>query len=254
MQTLKLGARGSEVERLQLAINQRSIPRGFGLIAVDGDLGPQTLKAVQRVGRALGALETTLKQAREDSEVSIGLQRMIRYPEARDAKQLRRARERGDRIVTNESTGGTLRDRAVDEAQRLVGVMEVGGNNRGKAVERIIASGGGRAGDAWCGWFVAHCYRVAGSKAIDWRWGAVRLLPLVGGLRRTSSPKRGDLVRFTFDHVGLFLKDNGNGTILTCEGNTGRTGAVSDGRTGGDGVYIKVRPKSLVRDYLEVVR
>ena len=25
--------------------------------------------------------------------------------------------------------------------------------------------------------------------------------------------KRGDIVRYTFDHTGLFVKDNGNGTI-----------------------------------------
>ena len=69
-----------------------------------------------------------------------------------------------------------------------------------------------------------------------------------------SAPKRGDIVRYTFDHTGLFVKDNGNGTITTIEGNTGHSGAVSDSKTGGDGVYLKVRSKSLVRDYLRVTR
>jgi len=50
------------------------------------------------------------------------------------------------------------------------------------------------------------------------------------------------------------VKDNGNGTITTIEGNTGRTGAVSDSATGGDGVYVKVRSKSSVTDYLRVTR
>lgn len=158
------------------------------------------------------------------------------------------------RRVTPTPAKPSMRDRAYAEAKKLIGVMEQGGNNRGRDVERIIASGGGRAGDAWCGWFVAHCYRLAGSKTIEWRWGAVRLISLVSGVRRTSKPKRGDLVRFTFDHVGMFVRDNGDGTITTIEGNTGRTGAVSDSRTGGDGVYLKVRPKSLVSDYLEVTR
>jgi hypothetical protein len=60
------------------------------------------------------------------------------------------------------------------------------------------------------------------------------------------------MVRFSFDHTGMFVKDNGNGTITTIEGNTGRTGAVSDSTTGGDGVYLKLRSKSTVRDYLRV--
>lgn len=147
-----------------------------------------------------------------------------------------------------------LRERAFAEALDLVGIMEQGGNNRGVAVERVIQEGGGLAGQAWCGWFAAAVYKRAGSRAVEWRWGAVRLMALASGVRRTSRPRKGDLVRFTFDHVGLFEKDNGDGTITTVEGNTGASGAVSDSRTGGDGVWRKVRSKSLVSDYLRVSR
>lgn len=147
-----------------------------------------------------------------------------------------------------------LRLKALGEAMKLIGVMEAGGNNRGQAVERIIAVGGGLPGQAWCGWFCAAVYKRAGSRAVDWKWGAVRLLSTVTGVRRVSTPLPGDLVRFTFDHVGLFERDNGDGTITTLEGNTGATGAVSDSKTGGDGVYRKVRSKSLVNDYLRVSR
>lgn len=157
-----------------------------------------------------------------------------------------------ERVVARHSS--PLRERAYREASKLIGVMEQGGNNRGRAVEQIIREGGGLPGQAWCGWFMAAVYKRAGSKAVEWRWGAVRLMALVSGVRRTSRPKRGDLVRFTFDHVGMFVRDNGDGTITTIEGNTGATGAVSDSKTGGDGVYRKVRSKSLVRDYLEVTR
>lgn len=148
----------------------------------------------------------------------------------------------------------TLADRAYAEASRLVGVMEQGGNNVGTGVERIIKEGGGLRGQAWCGWFCAAVYKRAGSKAVDWHWGAVRLIPDAVGVARTSSPRRGDLVRYNFDHVGMFVKDNGDGTITTIEGNTGASGAVSDSKTGGDGVYRKVRSKGLVRDYLRITR
>lgn len=147
-----------------------------------------------------------------------------------------------------------LRLRALHEAVKLIGVMEAGGNNRGQAVERIIKLGGGLPGQAWCGWFCAAVYKRAGSRAVEWRWGAVRLLSAVTGVKRVSTPLPGDLVRFTFDHVGLFEKDNGDGTITSLEGNTGASGAVSDSKTGGDGVYRKVRSKSLVNDYLRVSR
>lgn len=146
--------------------------------------------------------------------------------------------------------------RALGHAEDLIGVMEVGGNNAGPAVAKIIRGAGGSPKDhpPWCGYFAAYCYTLAGSKLVDWRWAAVRLLPAVPGLKRVTRPRRGDLVRFTFSHVGLFVKDNGDGTIETIEGNTGQTGAVSDSKTGGDGVYRKVRAKSLVQDYLRVSR
>lgn len=163
-------------------------------------------------------------------------------------------RNRAIAVHRGKEAARTLGDRAYAEASRLVGIMEQGGNNVGRDVERIITEGGGIRGQAWCGWFQAAVYKRAGSKAVDWHWGAVRLLPEASGVERTNTPRRGDLVRFTFDHVGMFVKDNGDGTITTIEGNTGSSGAVSDSKTGGDGVYRKVRAKILVRDYLRITR
>lgn len=149
-----------------------------------------------------------------------------------------------------------LREKAHAEMLKLIGVMEQGGNNAGADVARIIRGGGGNPAErpAWCGYTMAYVYRRAGSRAVDWRWAAVRLLSAVSGVRRTTAPMTGDLVRFTFDHVGMFEKDNQDGTITTLEGNTGAAGAVSDSKTGGDGVYRKIRSKSLVQDYLRVSR
>lgn len=147
-----------------------------------------------------------------------------------------------------------LRLRALTRARDLIGVMESGGNNVGPTVSRIIRAQGGTPGQPWCGYFAGYCYRLAGSKAVTWQWAAVRLISAAAGVRRTSKPLPGDLVRFNFDHVGLFEKDNGDGTITTLEGNTGASGAVSDSKTGGDGVYRKIRAKGLVSDYLRVTR
>lgn len=147
-----------------------------------------------------------------------------------------------------------LRDKALYVAEGMVGVMEEGGNNTGKVVNKIIQANGGVIGEPWCGDGMAYCYRLAGSKAVQRLWASVRALLGLLGIRKTSSPKPGDLVRFTFDHVGMFVRDLGNGEIETIEFNTGPSGAVSDSSTGGDGVYRKRRAKYLVNDYLRVTR
>jgi hypothetical protein len=189
------------------------------------------------------------------------LRRLMRTPSGRSAEQLARARERRgwlrklrEHHAKPVRGHGALRLRAHAEAKKLVGVMEVGGNNRGRKVLEIIQFAGGPGPEAWCVDFVIWCYGHAGSTAV--RRGFTRAVRFMRapGLVPTAAPKRGDIVRYTFGHTGLFVKDNGNGTITTIEGNTGRTGAVSDSNTGGDGVYIKVRSKSLVRDYLRVTR
>lgn len=155
-----------------------------------------------------------------------------------------------------------LRLKAYFQAASQIGVMESGRNNAGIPFTRYQRTNGAQGPEAWCGDFMAWCYRRAGSRAVDRRWAAVRLVSAVFGVKRTKSPLKGDLVRFTFDHIGMFVGwCNGSGKIvpraaathiLTIEGNTGASGAVSDSRTGGDGVYRKVRAKSLVSDYLHI--
>ena len=147
----------------------------------------------------------------------------------------------------------TLQKRALRAADALVGVMEQGGNNTGPMVNKIIKANGGDIGEPWCGDFIAYCYRQAGSKAVTRSWASVRALSGVTGLKRVKTPQAGDLVRFNFDHVGMYVKEAGM-FIETIEGNTGASGAVSDSKTGGDGVYRKRRAKSLVNDYLRVTR
>lgn len=146
-----------------------------------------------------------------------------------------------------------LRERAYTVATTLIGVMEHGGNNSGTMVSRIIRENGGTGPEPWCGDFCAYTYRHAGSHSVSRPWASVALLGQLLGIKRTNSPQRGDLVRFTFDHVGMFVSDHGT-EIETVEGNTGRSGALSDSATGGDGVYRKRRSKTLVHDYLRVTR
>jgi hypothetical protein len=149
-----------------------------------------------------------------------------------------------------------MRERALDEAESLVGVMEAGGNNMGAKVLEIIRANGGAGPEPWCGDFVAWCYRKAGSKAVQRGWAAVRLLGFLTGMRIVSAAdaRPGDIVCFSFDHTGLLRRKTRAVQIETVEGTTGRSGAVSDSRTGGDGVYLKRRSTSQVTRYVRVTR
>lgn len=149
-----------------------------------------------------------------------------------------------------------LRVRALAQAEKLVGIMEVGGNNMGRQVLEIIRANGGTSPESWCGDFVAWAYRHTGSKVVQRGWAAVRFLGFLTGMRIVSydQAQPGDIVCFTFDHTGLLRRKLGAGQIETVEGNTGRSGAVSDSRSGGDGVYIKRRSTTLVARYVRVTR
>jgi|GEM_PF-5748775 len=201
--------------------------------------------------KATRKARTQLIQARKEGRSRFVVSRRKRIYER---SKKRRAKAHRVFLRWKAKANNPLRLRALHEATRLVGIMESGGNNVGADVEKIIKEGGGIRGQAWCGWLCATVYKRAGSKAVTWQWGAVRLLSAVTGVKRTTDPEPGDLVRFTFDHVGIFVKRVNGNTIQTIEGNTGASGAVSDSKTGGDGVYRKNRSTSLVRDYLRVTR
>ncbi len=255
---LRRGMKGPDVRQLQRGINHKADAYKLDQFAVkvDGDLGVQTESAAKKLLYAMGVAGRPMARARgydyRDPGLTEYAQRLLRgsRPRTKGMKALATAR----RPKVRRWRRGRLQDRAYKIAESLIGVMEEGGNNAGRKVGEIIRSNGGVIGEPWCGDFVAYCYRNAGSKAVTRSWAAVRLLLGVAGIKHVSTPKRGDLVRFTFDHVGMFVKDNGDGTITTIEGNTGASGAVSDSATGGDGVYLKVRDKSLVNDYLRVTR
>jgi hypothetical protein len=246
MKALHLGNTGEDVRALQLACNARAKTRDIPQIYVDGELGPLTRTAARQVGRALGVLDATLAQ----DDISVGLQRIIRYPRLRSPAQLVRARKR-------KRAGGSLRERAWRQMQKLIEahVSEQGGNNRGAEVEAIIRANGGTPGEPWCGDTVAYCYLKAGAKSVVRSWAAVRLIEKL--LTRVRSPRRGHVVTYKFDHTGLFKEwapEHGGGFFYAGEGNTGDAGAVSDSRTGRDGVKLKLRHVDQVAGFWRVLR
>lgn len=166
------------------------------------------------------------------------------------------ARSMIDRRKAQIAARTPLRAKALAQGMAKVGVMEVGGNNRGTHVEEIIRYAGGDIGEPWCVDFAIWCYGHAGSTAI--RPGAPRAVSSypIDGTHEVGSPEPGDCVRYVFDHWGMFVRwiDKANGAFEALEGNTGASGARSDSTTGGDGVYLKTRYMSQVNDFLRVDR
>lgn len=133
--------------------------------------------------------------------------------------------------------------RALHCARSKVGQREVGGNNRGPFVERILARLGLAPGNAWCATFVTTSLLDAGvpsqhlpkGPAAVWNW--YKDAEKYGCVKKYGD--RGDLIFFVNPsrkgHIG-FVVERRNIVARTIEGNTG-----PDGGRDGDGVYEKKR-------------
>lgn len=151
-----------------------------------------------------------------------------------------------------------LRAALIEIARSKIGVTEKGGNNRGPEVQEFqdAASYLPGTGWAWCAAFVGWCFdRLAERYALpfatpegagafwyeDWaRAQGVKVLP------GSSKVKAGDLIIYSFSHIGIATADEtASGTFLCVEGNTN-----GEGSREGDGVYEKRRGKSQVRSII----
>ena len=123
----------------------------------------------------------------------------------------------------------------------------------------------------WCAAFVAHClrewlktpenltacispaypsanaWRCADARAYGWEeWAIKRGLAVFD---EDQKMRVGDIVTFDFSHIGIVREDRGN-IIETIEGNTsaGPKGSQRDG----DGVFARLRSRSLVRKVIRL--
>lgn len=154
-------------------------------------------------------------------------------------------------------------------AASQVGVRE-SGNNSGEAVRKYQdATNLEIKGFAWCAAFVDWCIAawLKDAEVIAWLGLKVRTpeewrpkTALAYGflgwakdrpnttevLMPSARAQAGDIVMYTFSHVGIVISDNGK-TLQTVEGNTN-----GEGSREGDGVYFKTRAKSLVKRYVRI--
>jgi hypothetical protein len=149
----------------------------------------------------------------------------------------------------------TYRELALQHALKEVGVREHGANNHGQRVEwyQKWDSLPGE-GYAWCNSFVDAMFAAAGRPLVELARSAGVSLTLDLARKHhweVLRPQRADLVVFRFSHIGFVYAAKGD-YLITVEGNTGPTGAVSDSKGGGDGVYVKRRHRTLALAYIRV--
>jgi hypothetical protein len=130
----------------------------------------------------------------------------------------------------------------LDVAQSELGYIEGPANNQTKYQ---------KANQAWCGAFVNWVAKQAGVKIPNCVYtpaGATGFMDKKAWtLAEAAEPQPGDIAFFDFpgdaldriSHVGIVIKNNGNGTVTTIEGNTA-SDKKGDQRNGGE-VCKKVR-------------
>lgn len=152
-----------------------------------------------------------------------------------------------------------------------VGVLEVGGNNKGpRVLEYQRATWLTPAPWPWCAAFVCWVIREWAPRRISFRSQAAfnQWRPRTAGaidfenwakdrgarvLASHEAAEAGDIVTFKFGHVGIVVADaaeSANG-IRTVEGNTGPEGLRDS--DSGDGVFAKVRPRDVIRKFIRMV-
>lgn len=158
-------------------------------------------------------------------------------------------------------------------AQAEIGVREIGGNNCGPRIRAYqqatnLPPGAWPWCAAWVCWTIREWLHEPGvaewlnlqvSTPEDWRPHTALAYGLSSWSR--SRPKTttrytehdqaepGDIVTFDFSHVGIVLEDDGK-NLITIEGNTNGKGERDS--LSGDGVWRKIRAKSLARDFIRI--
>ncbi len=134
------------------------------------------------------------------------------------------------------------RDRMIQIAQAEIGYIEGPADNQTKYQ---------KANQAWCGAFVNWVAKTAAVKIPNCVYTPAGAVAFMDKNKwqdaATATPEPGDIVFFDFpgdaldriSHVGIVIKDNGDGTVTTIEGNTSPD-KKGDQRNGGE-VCRKIR-------------
>ena len=163
------------------------------------------------------------------------------------------------------ASGGSIAEKMVYLAREEIGVSEVDGSNCGPRVDEYKAATWLDAdkGWPWCAAFICWLVREAiegedvkfkrPKTAGAWdfeKWAKQQSTNGVELRKPTNEDiKAGDIVVFTFSHIGLAVKDaDSSGYVVTIEGNTNGAGS----REGGS-VLEKKRHVSKIRSRIRIL-
>ena len=163
------------------------------------------------------------------------------------------------------ASGGSIAEKMVSLAREEIGVSEVDGSNCGPRVDEYKAATWLDAdkGWPWCAAFICWLVREAiegedvkfkrprTAGAWDFENWAKQQSTNGVELRKPTNEdiKAGDIVVFTFSHIGLAVKDaDSSGYVVTIEGNTNGAGS----REGGS-VLEKKRHVSKIRSRIRIL-
>lgn len=152
-----------------------------------------------------------------------------------------------------------IAERIAKIAESQVGVRETKTNGGKQIVEYQRATWLPPAPWAWCAAFVCWCVRDAmGAEQYTFprpetagAWDFEKWCKSVDNSVKLRKPhnddiRRGDIVIFTFSHIGIAVADiDKDGIVQTVEGNTN-----AEGSREGDGVYRKRRHSSKIRSVI----
>lgn len=246
--TLRKGSTGGSVEQLQRLLNKCNKST---VIRVDGDFGIATLNAVKHFQQR--------KKLVVDGIVGPETWRTL----------LLEGQSNIVKAQTNSAATPSPQGLLADIAARYIGVKETGNNKAGdnKTLQAIFKSdslmvNGGTDGYPWCAAFVSFCvqkllnYSPFFSTIIPPREASVSrflniwaknnnclIFPVNSAL---FTPQKGDIVVFTFSHIGVVESVNGR-IITTIEGNTNDAGSRE-----GSVVARKVRLNSIIKSYIRL--
>lgn len=243
---LKKGSRGNAVVELQTYLNR--LASVSPKLKVDGIFGAGTDKAVKQFQKEANLLADGIVGRRTWTALSQAFS-----PESR------------------KSSNNHFQPQSVlaNIAKRYIGVTETGNNLAGDSKELLaifksddLKVNGKTDGYPWCAAFVSYCVqklckqspffsglippREASVSRLLTLWAKSNHCLIFTNRSKDLKPQKGDIVVFTFSHVGI-VEDTNSATLTTIEGNTNEAGSR-------EGIMVarKTRAKSLIRSYIRL--
>lgn len=247
---LRKGAQGKSVEQLQKLLNTHNKNTS---LTVDGDFGPATLNAVKRFQESAGLLADGVVGPKTWQALALGM------PSGKTKSSTTNAAN------TFSSPQGLL----AEIAAKYIGVKETGNNKAGDSKELLaifksdsLIVNGATDGYPWCAAFVSFCVQKLLNNSPSFStttppkeasvsrflnvWAKNNNCLVFPRNSEFFTPQKGDIVVFTFSHIGIVESVNGR-MITTIEGNTNDAGSRE-----GSVVARKVRINSIIKSYIRL--